>query len=70
MIFIALRDFLAAGHAPKLLKNGKPDDFAMNAGEHNGYCCIVCEATVCIHCYEVGNEPIDQCRGRRDAQAS
>jgi hypothetical protein len=38
------------GHVWQLGEDGKPDYFAFEEGDHNGYCCIRCGYIFCHHC--------------------
>lgn len=54
-----------SGHTWKLDKHGKPDEFAYEYDEyelfggHNGYKCIKCDYSFCIHCIEAGWESFE-----------
>lgn len=62
-----LRDFLAAGHTPRLDEDGKPDFMAYSVddpesiGGHNGLYCETCESVVCEWCVSRYGHKIDAC---------
>lgn len=68
----ALIEFEAAGHKPKLTKDGKADEFALDIDPtpddsrgHNGFMCTVCWDTICVHCWAMGSETVSACEGEQ-----